>query len=467
MEPLSSSFRDPSGFIFSHAGMIYRQINSSFAESYDAFMASGLYEKLVSRELLVSHEEITDGSVPGAPGCYKIIKPQQIPFISYPYEWSFSQLKEAAMLTLRSQHEAMKHGFMLKDASAFNIQFLDSKAVFIDTLSFDRYEEGSPWVAYKQFCQHFLAPLALMAHTDVELSKLMISHIDGVPLPLASKLLPFKSRFNYSLASHIHLHAKMQQDHGDAAAKDQAKKAKSASVSKLGLTALVESLASAVEKLQWKMPETEWGNYYANTNYSDRASEEKRNLVDGFLSRIPDKLSIVQDFGANTGEFSRIAARHSDLVVSQDIDPVAVEANFRESSTHGPANILPLIQNFSSPSPAIGWANAERDSFLQRSNCDGLMVLALIHHLAISNNVPLAKIADLFSSITKWLIIEFVPKEDSQVIRLLATREDIFADYTKEGFEAAFGKYFSIEESAVVPESVRTLYLMRSKPPST
>ncbi len=449
--------------MFSDSGCIYRQVNTSFASSYDAFIASGLYDKLVSRKLLVSHEEITDGSVPGTPACYRILKPQQIPFISYPYEWSFSQLKDAAMLTLRVQHEAIKHGFILKDASAFNVQFLDSKPVFIDTLSFDTYEPGRPWVAYKQFCQHFLAPLALMAFTDIELSKLMISHIDGIPLPLASKLLPFKTRLNYSLATHIHLHSRMQQQHADTAGENSSTKAKNVNLSEQGLKALMESLASTVQKLDWKMPKTEWGSYYANTNYSDRAGEEKRALVDRLLGSIPDRLKVVQDFGANTGEFSRIAAKHCELVVSQDIDPVAVELNYRENSANGPANILPLIQDFSAPSPAIGWGNAERDSFLQRSHCDALLVLALVHHLAISNNVPLSNIATLFSSIARWLIIEFVPKSDSQVVRLLATREDIFENYTKSGFEEAFSKHFSIEETTPVPDSDRTLYLMKSR----
>lgn len=462
MEALSSSFRDPSGFVFSYSGSIYRQVNDCFAQSFDAFIESGLYDKLVSKGLLVSHQEIVDGSVPSTPDSYKVIKPQQIPFISYPYEWSFSQLKAAAMLTLRVQHISIQHGFILKDASAFNIQFVDSKPVFIDTLSFETYIPGTPWVAYKQFCQHFLAPLAIMAHTDIELSKLFISHIDGVPLPLASKLLPFKTRLNYSLATHIHLHAKMQQQHSDAAGKQSMEKARGATLSEKGLRALTESLASTVNKLNWKMPKTEWGDYYENTNYSDRAGNEKRALVDSFLEGIPDKLKIIQDFGANTGEFSRIAAQHCDLVVSQDIDPVAVEINYRKSLTDGPTNLLPLIQDFSSPSPAIGWGNEERSSFLERSACDGLLVLALIHHLAINNNVPLSNIAKLFAGLTRWLVIEFVPKSDSQVIRLLATREDIFVNYTQQGFEEAFSQYFSIEKSEPVPESDRLLYLLKT-----
>lgn len=462
MKPLPSSFRDPAGFVFFHDGTVYRQVNRSAQQHYDSFIASGLYEKLVAKRLLVAHEEMPEDNFPRTPECYKILKPQQIPFISYAYEWSFSQLKQAAMHTLRVQSEALKYGYTLKDASAFNVQFFDSRPIFIDTMSFEPYTEGKPWVAYKQFCQHFLAPLALMAHVDVGLSRLMVSHIDGIPLPLASKLLPIKTRLHYSLATHIHLHAKMQQDYGDSVMEGvAANKINNANLSARGLMALIDSLAKAVNKLHWKMPSTEWGNYYANTNYSSRAGEQKRVLVDQFLRSIPDKLNVIQDFGANTGEFSRIAAKHCNLVVSQDIDPVAVELNYQAATSTEPRNILPLIQNFSSPSPAIGWGNDERSSFIDRSHCDALMVLALIHHLAISNNVPLQNIARLFSRLTRWLLIEFVPKSDSQVARLLATREDIFVNYTQQGFEDAFSTHFSIVDRANVSESERQLYLMK------
>tara|TARA_R110002073_G_scaffold237809_1_gene398876 strand:+ start:70 stop:840 length:771 start_codon:yes stop_codon:yes gene_type:complete len=256
----------------------------------------------------------------------------------------------------------------------------------------------------------------------------------------------------------------MQQQHADAAGKDATAKPKTVRLSKQGMRGLMESLAKTVKKLNWKMPETEWGDYYAKTNYSERAGEEKRALVDRILGSIPDVLTVVQDFGSNTGEFSRIAAKHCALVVSQDIDPVAVELNYRENSANGPKNILPLIQDFSSPSPAIGWGNAERSSFLERSQCDALLVLALIHHLAINNNVPLTNIAKLFAGITKWLVIEFVPKTDSQVVRLLATREDIFVNYTPQGFEEAFSEYFSIVSTENVPDSERTIYLMKPCP---
>jgi hypothetical protein len=457
---LDSSFRDPGGFVFSCEGIIYRQINQASQQDYEGIMASGLYRQLAEKHLLISHEEVDPGSLPDSRGCYKIIKPRQLSYISYPYEWSFSQLKDAAILTLKIQLIALKNGFVLKDASAYNIQFIDGKPIFIDTLSFEVYQEGAPWVAYKQFCQHFLAPLALMAHTDVDLSKLLVAYIDGIPLPLASKLLPFKTRFNYSLLAHIHMHAKLQRDYADMA-NEVKSPAREAHLSLLGLQAMIQSLAKAIKKQHWKSPKTEWGDYYENTNYSDEAANNKRALVDQFLREIPEELHLIQDIGANTGEFSRVAAKHCVQVISQDVDPVAVESNYRQLKKQAPHNILPLIQNLFTPSPAIGWGNAERDSFVQRAQCDALLALALIHHIAISNNVPLEDIAKLFSRLTPWLIIEFVPKSDSQVKRLLVTRKDIFPNYTEAGFEQSIDRYFSIEKKQNVGGSDRTLYLLR------
>src|SRR5688572_30872509 len=193
---LSASFRDPSGFLFSRNGILYRQINRAYAEDYARLMDSGLYEKLVKAGLLIPHVE-ADQAPAEKEAAFKVIQPQRAPFISYPYEWSFSQLKDAALATLSIHKRALKLGMSLKDASAYNIQFVNGRATLIDTLSFEIYKEGEPWTAYKQFCQHFLAPLALMSHRDIRLSQLLRVYIDGVSLDLASALLPFNKRFNF------------------------------------------------------------------------------------------------------------------------------------------------------------------------------------------------------------------------------------------------------------------------------
>jgi ribosomal protein L11 methylase PrmA len=453
MSIVQSSFRDPSGFVFQKDGLIYRQINNSYRENYDHLMDCGLYKALVDRDLLVSHQEIEPNS-PIAENAYKVIRPEQIPFISYPYEWCFSQLKDAALVTLEVQKSAVDFGMSLKDCSAYNIQFLRGKPVFIDTLSFEKYQEEKPWIAYRQFCQHFLAPLALMSHKDIRLSQLLRVHIDGVPLDLASSLLPLRTRLIFPILIHIHLHA-LSQKHFE----DRKLDMKGKGMSKHSFLGLIESLESAVKGLKWQPQGTEWADYYEDTNYSADALKHKREIVAEFLEEINPKT--VWDLGANDGMFSRIASDKGILTVSFDIDPAAVEKNYKQVNMKREMNILPLLLDLINPSPAIGWDNQERMSLHERHAENTVFALALIHHLAISNNLPFEKIVSLLSEICSTLIIEFVPKEDSQVKRLLSTREDIFDNYTKKAFETAFEHEFNIIHSKPIKDTIRNLYLMR------
>ncbi|MDJ0788317.1 MAG: SAM-dependent methyltransferase [Myxococcota bacterium] len=457
-ERLPSSFRDPSGHLFHSDGTLFRQVNDVYRPSFELLESSGLLDALVSEGLLVPHEEVSTSLAP-EPGAYKVLRPEPLAFISYPYEWCFSQLRDAALLTLALQKRALAHGMILKDASAYNVQFRRGRPVFIDTLSFEAYEEGTPWVAYRQFCQHFLAPLALMAHTDVRLSQLLRIHIDGIPLDLASRLLPRLTRMRFSLLVHIHLHARSQQRHADSAAAgaDESQEHRSAKVSAAGMQGLVESLESAVRKLSWRPAGTEWGDYYTDTNYSEEAQSHKAELVGKMLDRVAPKS--VWDLGANTGVYSRIAAAHADQVVSWDIDPAAVEKNYQQVREEEEREFLPLLLDLTNPSAGIGWANRERATVADRGPADVAMALAVVHHLAISNNTPLDDVASYLAQLGRHVVIEFVPKSDSQVKRLLQTREDVFPHYTREGFEQAFEQHFQLVESAPVRESERRLYL--------
>jgi len=266
----SSSFRDPSGFVFSQNELLYRQINQVYKKEYEQLMSSGLYQHLIDENLLVPHLEVeVSPLIPE--NAYKVIKPEIIPFISYPYEWSFSQLKHAALATIEIQKLAMKFDMTLKDCSAFNIQFRNSKPILIDTLSFEKYQEGQTWKGYRQFCQHFLAPLALMSYKDIRLNQLLRIYIDGVPLDLASKLLPFRTRSMFSLLSHIHVHSKSQKHF-----ESKQIKIKKIRMSRRSFQGIVESLYSSVKKLNWSPKGTEWGDYYTETNYSEKAFEQKK-----------------------------------------------------------------------------------------------------------------------------------------------------------------------------------------------
>ncbi|MEW6093802.1 MAG: class I SAM-dependent methyltransferase [Chloroflexota bacterium] len=460
--PLGASFRDPSGFLFTRDGVLYRQVNQVYAADYDRLMTSGLYAKLVETGRLIPHEE--SDQKPAAPNAYKILRPERVPFISYPYEWSFGQLKDAALATLSIQKRALKYGVSLKDASAYNIQFFKGKAALIDSLSFESYQEGEPWVAYRQFCQHFLAPLALMAYRDVRLVQLLRVYIDGIPLDLASELLPSRTRWNLGLASHIHLHAQAQKKYSGASIAEQRRGRK---MSQEALLGLIESLQNTVRKLAWKPAGTEWGEYYDQTNYSVAAFEHKKQLVAEWAGRVKPRL--VWDLGANTGIFTRQALRLGSgqamgperYAVAWDIDPAAVEQNWMQVRKEKEQAILPLVLDLTNPSPALGWDNRERESFGQRGPADLILALALIHHLAISNNLPFERIAESMAGWGKWLVIEFVPKSDSQVQKLLRSRKDIFDEYTRQGFEAAFERQFEIVERRAVRESERWMYLMR------
>ena len=448
-----SSFRDPSGFVFWHEGVLYRQINQVYRSHYEQLMGSGLLEQLVREGLLIAHEEC-DVAPPQPEQAYCVIQPAQLAFVSYPYEWCFSQLQDAALATLRIQALAVDHGMSLKDASAYNIQFHYGRPTLIDTLSFEAYREGQPWVAYRQFCQHFLAPLALMAHTDVRLGQLLRVHLDGVPLGLASQLLPGRTRLNPGLAMHLHLHARAHR-------RLNSKKAQPGrgGMSRTALLGLVDSLRSAVEKLTWDPQATPWSDYYQECGYSSRALEHKRRLVRQYLQALQPRA--VWDLGANTGMFSRLAADLGAHTVAFDSDPGAVEACYRACREAQQANLLPLLLDLTNPSPAMGWELRERASFPDRGPADAVLALALVHHLAIGNNTPLPRIAAFLARLGNSLVIEWVPKADPQVQRMLAMREDIFDEYTQEAFERAFQPYYTTEARAIIVETSRVVYLMK------
>lgn len=450
---IESSFRDKSGFMFEENGFFYRQINHSYAPHYSALMTTGLYERLVKKNWLLPHQELTASHEEA----YKIICPQQLSFISYPYSWSFGMLKDAALLTLKIQKLAIKHGMTLKDASAYNVQFIGSRPVFIDSLSFEVYTEGSAWAAYGQFCRHFLAPLALMAYKDVSLNKLLIVHLDGIPLPLASKLLPTKTFFNFNLALHIHFHARTQVRLQDKKIEKNQK-----SLPKNAVLNLCKSLESAIKKLYWQPQATEWQDYY-DKSVGRAYFEHKKTLVTAFLHEITGEIGRVLDLGANDGTFSQLAAKVSKDVLSFDIDSVCVEQNYQRLKAANEFRITPLRVDVTNPDPAIGWHNQERKSLWQRTHSQTTMALALIHHLCISNNIPLSMSAKWLSEISNNLIIEFVPKTDEKVQILLQNRADIFDDYTIENFIHQFSQYFNIKKQTTITPTERVLFLMNKK----
>ncbi len=459
LEDIKGSFRDPSGQVFICENKILRTINPCYAKDWEHANSKGLLEFLKEKKLIVPFQEISSFVQEEMfKKAYKVLEVEKIPYISYPYEWSFPQLKDAALLTLEIQKYALEHGMTLKDASAYNVQFIDGKPVFIDLLSFEIHKENAPWQAYRQFCMHFLAPLALQSY-DYRLSRLSSLWIDGIPLDIAWKMLPSKAAFSSGLQLHLHLHAKAEKKYedGNIAVKNQHK----ASISTKRLIELIDSLKRTVEALPMPKEIGEWAEYYDNTNYNAVSQSEKEAIVKQCGLDFSGELAL--DLGANTGKYSQIIAPYFKTVVSADIDPTAVARHYNHLEN---TNILPLVQDLGNPSPAIGWATSERMSIIEREKADLVCALALTHHLYFTAGIPWHKQAEFFAKLLKsnaCLLVEFVSRQDSQVKHMLSTRDDIFVDYEIEDFKKNFSIFFEEKSVHAIKESERTLFVFIKK----
>lgn len=418
---------------------------------------SGLWVELLDAGFVIPQERV-DLALAYSDEAIAVLRPQQLGAFMYPYEWSFSQLKDAALLTLEIARRALGHKMMLKDATAYNIQFVLGKPILVDTLSFECRDEPLPWNAYRQFCQHFLAPLALMAHVDVRLIDLLRIHLDGIPLDLAAKLLPGRTKLNPGLLTHLHLHASAI--HAASGGESRTTKAVLADNALLGL---LDHLKSTIEGMKWDPKGTEWGDYYADTNYTRESADAKARLVQQHLQNLPETARTCWDLGANTGRYSLLAAERGLETIAWDIDPAAVEHAYSHVRRSGIKNLQPARIDLSNPSPGLGWLQTERDGFLERGPADVVMALALVHHLCLTYHAPLAGVVDLLSRAGNYVIIEFVPHEDSQVKRMLKTHSRRFEEYTLDAFRASLSERFEFLAEDGIPGTVRTLFFARRR----
>ena len=409
------SFRDPSGSVFVEGGILYRRVTKLGEPDYQHLMRSGLYESLTADGLLIEHEDA--GQRAASPsGVERLLRPIRVPLVSYPPEWCFSQLKDAARLTLTVMRRASACGMRLKDASADNVQFVGGRPVFVDTLSFERASSG-PWVAYRQFCQHFLAPLAVMSRVDPRLSRLALTFPDGIPLDLASRMLPRRTLVSPCLLAHLHLHAAAERRLKRARVQSSGTGPRDARMTPAALHSLLDHLQACVERQRWK-PRGDWLRYYESlSRYTEQDLARKGTLVREWLARARPRT--VWDIGANTGRFSRVAAEQAALVFAIDADAACVEKLYLQLKEAGPPNILPLVGDIANPSPGTGWANRERRSLESRGPAD--------------------------------------------MSHLLARRPHVAADYSPEGFERAFEAVFRVERRQPIADTGRVLYLMERR----
>ncbi|MGM0428105.1 MAG: SAM-dependent methyltransferase [Thermodesulfobacteriota bacterium] len=457
----SGSFRDPSGRIFVLNGRVYRSIFAHGMEEFAAARDSGAYDRLMAAGLLLSHEEVNAGN--WAPeGALICLRHPRIPMVSYPWEWPFSLLKDAALIHLDAMLQLVPEGFWLRDASAFNIQYDGVRLRLIDTLSVGRRIPDSPWRAYGQFCAHFLGPLALAAYSDIRLLSLWRNYMDGFPLDLVVKMLPFVRKHSPGLFMHLRLHARVQSAADKKKDIGRVPSTRQVKVSDRGLIGIVRSLRRTIEGINWKSKSEIWDEYGEIRTYDAEDVARKSEYVDRVVHRLQPKL--VWDLGANTGEFSLIAASHGAFVVSIDGDPACTEALYQKvfggEDVHG---ILPLTMDLANPSPGLGWNGKERLSLGERGPADLVMALALIHHLVLSACVPLEMTAQWLSTLGKHLLVEFVPPQDPMVKRLLHNRGGDHLPYDLDQFEKNFGTFFDLEDRSVLKNG-RILFLYeRSK----
>jgi hypothetical protein len=452
----ASSFRDPSGFMIVENGVLLRQVNPLYFNQYRLLTDNGFYRKLFDTGLLIRHEEVsaTNDSI--------VLKPETIPFFSYPYEWSFSQYKHAALHTLKLQKYCLQNGFTLKDATAFNITFHNGKPVFADTLSFDPYTEGEPWRAYKQFLMHFLGPLVLAKYYGNDMLKLLQQYIDGIPLHKVAKLLPFTAKFNPILYTNIFFTAKYDAKFSN----EDSGKSKDIKLSKQAQEKILDSLYSYINGLELK-ENTEWKDYYSVTNYDAEAFDYKKKLVRKWYQSINAKKAV--DLGGNDGTFSRELKDIADELLVADIDPNAVNHNYLQVLKNKETNIIPLVSDLLNPAPGIGFNNTERTPLQERirnNKYDVSLALALIHHISLTGNVPFAMSAEMFASLTPYLIIEFPDRGDSWVDFLLKSKREFlnhFDYYNRENFEKDYAAYFDVIEKQQIPNTKRTMYLLKRK----
>lgn len=445
-----SSFRDPSGFVFKQDGKIYRQVNQSYSDHYRLLQSSGLYGRLTGAGKLITHTELQKNLLL-SDNWFLTLLPEQIDFISYPYEWCFDQLKDAALLTLDIAREAVAHGMILKDATPFNIQFIGAKPVFIDSLSFEKYDPSAPWVAYRQFTECFIAPLAIASYLNIDSTKLIQVYPDGIPLSTAEKMLPVRSRFNLPLYLHIFLQSRLMY-------KNNNRRPSNYHFSERKMINIIQHLRSLVNSFKLSKKKSTWSGYYEDSKLSPQYIQNKKEHVTTFLEMAGSRS--ILDVGSNEGLFSFLSAQNTHRkVLAIDADSYCVNKLYSRCRDQKCNNVVSLCIDISNPTPPTGWCNQERESFFERCKIDTVLALALIHHLAIGKNIRLEDIAKTFNDIADYLIIEFVPKEDERVKEMLLHRCDVFSSYSIENFEAVFKTYFRLMAKEKVGGTLRWIYL--------
>lgn len=446
---------------------VLRVLSPEGAADWDSLKASPLLERLIESGELVGTGEVDPDptAIPGdllPTGIDRVLEHERIPFVSYPYEWTFSMLQDAALLQLDLGIAAIDEGLALKDATPYNVQFRGSRPVFIDVGSFETLPQGKPWIGYRQFCMLYLYPLFFQAHRDLPFQPWLRGSIDGIQPIDAIKVFSLRDRLRRGVFVHASLHARLDRRANRSGPGSPAKNSKPRTVKPEAVKAHMASMKRLVAKLRWKAGETAWSGYRQDNTYSDEDDRRKQAFVAEVAAA--DRPGLTWDMGCNDGAYARIAAGHSERVVAFDFDHASVESLYRSLRDEGDTKILPLVADLADPSPAMGWRGLERKTLADRGAPDLMLALALIHHVSITANIPIADFLQWARDLGSSLLIEFPRRDDPMVGSLLANKaEGANPDYTEENFEMELGRRFELERREDLPSGDRVLYLARPR----
>jgi len=457
VKAIPGSFRDPSGRVYQIGERIFRTVNPSFAAEYEFVQSTGLISSLAEQGHVLSAKSVGLDLLGSAGSHAKyVLEIPKLPFISFPYEWPFPALKAAALLHLELHLASLKKGVTFSDSSAYNVQFRGSQPIFIDHLSFIRYREGEIWAGHRQFCEQFLNPLLLRAFFGITHNSWYRGNQEGIAASDLKRLLRWRHFFSWNVLTHISLQSIFQQAAQNNSIDLEKGKLSQAALPLKSLSRMLSKLHAWISQLNpVDTGKTIWSDYAKNHSYSSKEADVKKQFVMEFVKEVHPQ--ILWDLGCNTGDYSVTALEAgAKYVVGFDLDHGALEKAFARAQEN---NLLfqPVFMDAANPSPSQGWMGKERESLKHRAQPDALIALAFIHHLAIARNIPFGELLDWVMDLAPEGVIEFIPKEDPMVGKLLAIREDIFPDYTKEFFLAHISLNAKIVKTIVTSKSGRFL----------
>jgi ribosomal protein L11 methylase PrmA len=454
LEP--GSFRDRTARVFYHDGRIFRGLNETALKEWQALSATNFYRRLSATGAIVATEQRDLASLPATSERWAgVLEHERLPFVSYPYEWSFEMLRDAALLQLDLVLAGLDEGIGLKDASAYNLQWKGASPVFVDVASFYKRAEGEPWVGYRQFCQMFLYPLLVQAYRDVPFQPWMRGNIDGMDAEVCLNLLSARDYARGGVLAHVYLQAKAQKAY-NATTRDVRKDLSKAGFDKRIIKANAERLRALVAGLQWKPKQTTWSDYLKCGHYEASDAEQKRAFVrEAVHTR---DWTLAWDIGCNVGVFSRIAADRAKYVVAMDADHLAIDKLYQALKSERVRQHPSPDRQRHRPVAEPGWRNLERKRLDERGRPDLVLALALIHHVVIGGNIPMAEFVEWLKGLGGDLVIEFVTRKDPMVVTLLRNKEDHYADYNEDVFERELGARFRIAKRQPLGSGTRIMY---------